>query len=386
MAKPVTVLDALTRTHLTLGRLFDIPVGLNASWFPVFFLVAWSLGTGFLPVAAPAAETGALWAGALVGTVLFFASILAHEFGHALAARHAGIGVTSVTLFVLGGVSRIAEEPRSAWEELRIAAAGPAVSLAAAVFFLAMAPLLSASPVASSVAIYLLLVNAALALFNLLPALPLDGGRVLRAVLWGLLGDSSRATRWAAWSGRACGLLFIAIGGVALALGAFVPAGWMLLLGIFIERSAKGSVETVPFAESALPLLLEESMEEARFRKHEAKLIAWRARLDVLPRPGELSSAEGDGPDVRQYQDERMRMYEILDGVEHGLRALMTDEEIDTELARLSDLYSEWRPVAMEDESVPEAGEEASLAGRPERFAPDPEEVLRREPGSSIEV
>lgn len=389
MRRPHRVLDALTRTHVTVGRFAGIPVGLNLSWFPVFFLVAWSLATGFLPHAAPKAGDAAVWAAALLGTTLFFVSILAHEFGHALTARHAGIGVTSVTLFVLGGVSRIAEEPRTAWEELRIAAAGPIVSFATAFVFAIAGQLAAGQPLLSSLALYLVLVNAALALFNLLPALPLDGGRCLRALLWAVTGSSSTSTRWAAWAGRACGGAFLAAGVVALAVGALVPAGWLVLLGVFIERSAKGSADGieveihVPTGISGLPLLLEETMDEARFRKHEAKVIAWRSRLDVLPRPGELDLG-GDGPDLRRYTDERMRMYEILDGVDRGLRAMMTDEEIDRELRKLSDLYDEWKPASLDDGT--QDGTEGLLAGRPERYAPDPEEVLRREPGSSIEV
>jgi len=390
--KGFQVLDALTRTHVSLGHIAGVPVGLNASWFPVFGLVAWSLATGFIPHAAPAAGPETVWAAALIGTLLFFASILAHEFGHALVAMHAGIGVSSVTLFVLGGVSRIVEEPRTAWEELRIAAAGPLVSIATAGVFLGVTPFLGGYPLAMSIAIYLVLVNAALALFNMLPALPLDGGRVLRAMIWAATGDPLSATRWAAWSGRAIGGAFMAAGITAVVLGAFVPAGWLLLLGLFIERSANGAVESGDFevhvqpAVSVLPVLL---MNEARFRRLETKVIWWRSRLDVLPRPGDLEAQTGDGTLVRRYQEARMRMYEILDGIDVGIRSLMTDEVVELEFRKLDELHDGWRPSVFAGEAdpdSPEAGEEAALAGRPERYAPSPEDVLAREPGSSIEV
>lgn len=392
MNRTIRVLDALTRTHVNLGRIAGVPVGLNASWFPVFFLVAWSLATGFIPHAAPGTSPEMVWIAALVGTTLFFASILAHEFGHALVAMHAGIGVSSVTLFVLGGVSRIVEEPRTAWEELRIAAAGPIVSLAAAGVFLGATPFLHGS-LAVSIAIYLVLVNAALALFNLLPALPLDGGRVLRATIWAITGNPRSATRWAAWSGRAIGASFMAAGVAALLMGALVPAGWLLLLGVFIERSANGSMESdgevevrVQNVAQGLSALV---MNEARFRRVEAKVIYWRARLDVLPRPGDLEAQTGDGSLVRRYQDVRLQMYAILDGIDVGLRSLMTDAMIESEFRKLDELHDEWRPASFAgevDPDLPEAGEEAALAGRPERYAPSPEDVLAREPGSSIEV
>ena len=389
------MLDALTRPHLTVGRVAGIPVALNLSWFPVFGLVAWSLATGFLPQAVPGVQPLQCWVFALVGTACFFASILAHEFGHALVAIRCGIPVSSVTLFVLGGVSRIAEEPRTGREELLIAAAGPAVSVLCAVAFLFAGVAVSGSPVASAVAFYLVLVNAALAIFNLLPALPLDGGRMLRAAMWSFSGDVFVATRWAALGGRACGIFFAMLGVISLAFGAFVPAAWLLLLGIFIERSAKGSVETVeldvhvPSAAQVLHIVPEGMMDEQRFRRVEAKVIAWRARLDVLPRPAELAAEAGDGEDgpvARQYVDDRMRMYELLSEVETGVKARMSDEEIEDRFERLAVLHDAWKPVAVTDGNLPEAGEDAMLAGRPERFAPDPDEVLHREPGSSIEV
>lgn len=389
------MLDVLTRPHVTVGRIAGIPVSLNLSWFPVFALVAWSLATGFLPQAVPGVQPLPCWIAALGGTACFFGSILAHEFGHALVAIRCGIPVSNVTLFVLGGVSRIAEEPRTGREELLIAAAGPAVSVLCAVVFLFAGVLAGGSRVASAVAFYLVLVNAALAIFNLLPALPLDGGRMLRAAMWSITGDVFAATKWAALGGRACGIFFALLGVVSLAFGAIVPAAWLLLLGIFIERSAKGSVETieldvhVPPAAQVLHAFPEGMMDEQRFRRVEAKVIAWRARLDVLPRPAELTAEAGDGEDgpaTRQYVDDRMRMYELLSEVETGVKAQMSDEEIDARFARLAALHDAWRPVAFTDPATPEAGEDAMLAGRPERYAPDPEEALQREPGSSIEV
>lgn len=382
------MLDTLTRTHVSLGRIAGVPVGLNASWFPVFALVAWSLATGFLPHAAPSAAPEWIWVAALVGTVLFFASILAHEFGHALVALHSGIGVSSVTLFVLGGVSRLAEEPRTAGEELRIAGAGPLVSLMTTAGFLVATSLLGRWPLATSVGVYLVVVNGALALFNLLPALPLDGGRVLRAAIWGLTGDPFSATRWAARSGRIVGGAFMAAGVVALAFGAFIPAAWLLLLGLFIERSAYGSVETVELQIHVQPVAqgLPVFTVDSRYRRLETKVINWRARLDVLPRPADLEAQTRDGSLVRRYQDDRIRMYAILDAIAAGIRSGMSDEDIEREFRRLSDLHEAWRPATYAPPEPPEAGEEAELAGRPERYAPSPEDALTREPGSSVEV
>ena len=402
-AEHTLVLDALTRTHVPMGRIHGIPIGLNLSWFPVYAIVAWSLATGFLPQAVPGVSPFWAWTAANVGAAAFFLSILAHELGHALVAQWCGIGVNSITLFILGGVSRISSEPRTAREELVIAAAGPAVSVGLSIGMWFVVLFAEPGPLATAVGLYLVLVNGALALFNMIPALPLDGGRVLRAVLWGITGQSANATKWAAWGGRACGASLIMMGGACLFAGAVVPAMWLVLIGVFIERAAKGSVESVevkvlvPALQGATLSLdsIPEGvllMNERRFRDLEARVISWRARLDALPRPADLAAerTEGgfaEGPDERRYFDDRMRMYEILNELDRSVRAEQPDEELDARFQQLEGLYVEWEPVQLADDpDMPEAGEEATLAGRPERFAPSPEEVLSREPGSSAEI
>lgn len=397
------MLDALTRTHVSMGRISGIPIGLNLSWFPVYAIVAWSLATGFLPQAVPGVTPPWAWLGAMAGATAFFVSILAHELGHAIVAQWCGIGVNSITLFILGGVSRISSEPRNAREEFLIAAAGPAVSVGLSIGAWLLVLIASPGPLVTAVALYLVLVNGALAIFNLIPALPLDGGRVLRALLWWMTGESGSATRWAAWGGRACGAALIMMGGAALFAGAIMPAMWLVLIGVFIERAAKGSVESVEvkvhvpalqvsgFSLDSVPegVLL---MDERRFRDLEEKVIQWRARLDTLPRPADMAAerTEGgfaEGPDERQYMDDRMRMYEILNDIDRAARAEASDEDLDEKWQELQNIYVEWEPVQLADDpDMPDAGEEATLAGRPERFAPSPEEVLEREPGSSAEV
>lgn len=420
------VFDAMTRTHLNAGRILGIPVGFNLSWIVVLALVIWVLGAGYFPEAVPDAAAGAVWGGALVGAFLFFGSILAHEFGHALAARAFGIPVHSVTMFALGGVSRIGEEPRTAWEEFVIAAAGPAVSVLLAVLFTVALAVPGAGPVTGALLAYLALVNGALAIFNLVPAFPLDGGRILRAVLWAIGRDSDRATRWAVAGGRVFGLSLVLVGVAAIGFGAWMFAFWLAVVGIFIERSAYGHVNPDEPVESALEpvrsalgpaeINLGQALDAERLHPSPAFLmkgketegssvaledemepltvraVTWRARLEALPRPGDvLDEIQGDDPDpqiVNRYQEDRMEMYRILDDIEDALRSPHGDyTPIEVAFGNLEALFERWTS----DRSVglpPEEQEfEASIvAGRPESFAPSPEEALGREPGSSIEI
>lgn len=401
------VFDAMTRTHLNAGRILGVPVGFNASWLVVLGLVVWVLGAGYFPEAAPDATAAAMWGGALVGAFLFFGSILAHEFGHALTARAFGIPVHSITMFALGGVSRIAEEPRTAWEEFVIAAAGPAVSVALAVGFTAALAIPGGGAVSGALLAYLALVNGALAVFNLVPAFPLDGGRILRAAIWAIGRDSLRATRWAAAGGRVFGISLVLVGIAAAGFGGWMLAFWLAVVGVFIERSAYGHVgaEELPEPEVGAERLhpgvtslmreeevIEVALEEDEMEPLTVRAVTWRAHLDELPRPGDvLDEIQGDDPDpriVNRFQEDRMEMYRILDGIDHALRSPHGDyTPIEQEFGRLEELFSRWAS----DRSVgvtPEEQEfEASIvAGRPESFAPSPEEALGREPGSSIEV
>lgn len=227
------------------GRVFGIPIEINLSWIVVFGLVGYSLGASYFPQ-IPAAQEDSAWLVYAVGFVtalLFFASIVAHELSHSLVARAEGSRVDSITLFIFGGVAQIDEEPRTPLRELLMAAAGPAMSLA-----LAGAALLGFVLTAAAGSPwwiwapleYLAAINFAVAVFNLLPGFPLDGGRVLRSVLWASTGDLRRATRWASRVGQAMGwaMVVIAVAGVAQGNTGLI---WFGLVGWFIASLAGAS-------------------------------------------------------------------------------------------------------------------------------------------------
>ena len=222
-----------------IGRIAGIPVGVSPLWLVIVALITWSLGAGYFPEAVHGIGTAAAYALGLASALLLFASILAHEFGHALVARRRGIEVEEIDLWLLGGVSRLRGEAHAPGDELRFALAGPAVSaVLGACFGLAAVLLPASTPAALSALIeYQALVNGLIFAFNLMPAFPLDGGRVLRALLWRRSGDLRRATATAAGVGRGFGFLLIFLGGLEFLGGA--PEGlWLAVIGFFIVTAA----------------------------------------------------------------------------------------------------------------------------------------------------
>ena len=184
---------------------------------------------------------------ALIGlatALAFFTCILLHEFGHALVAKALGTPIRGITLFLFGGVAEMENEPGSAGSEFLIAVAGPAVSAVLAVFFWLASGLAEAPELALPLR-YLVRINLSVLIFNLVPAFPLDGGRVLRSALWGAMRNLRRATYWAALSGQAFAWLLIGLGGLLFFAGA-IPAGiWLVLIGLFINMAARSSYEQI---------------------------------------------------------------------------------------------------------------------------------------------
>lgn len=225
-----------------IGRLAGIPIGIQPLWLLIVALITWSLGAVYYPHAVSGIAPLASYALGLLSALLLFASILLHELGHAVVARRHGVEIEEIDLWLLGGVARMTGQPRTAGDELRFALAGPAVTLVIAVLFGAIAVALPASGLAALRAVveYQAFINAAILVFNLLPAFPLDGGRVARALLWGWTGDLGRATAVAAAIGRGLGFGMIALGVFATLSGAVGGFGlWLALIGFFVVVAAK---------------------------------------------------------------------------------------------------------------------------------------------------
>ena len=222
-----------------LGRVAGIEIRVHWSWLLVAALIVWSLSAGVFPETNPGLSDSAYVAMALVAALLFFASILLHELGHAVQAKREGVAIDGITLWAFGGVALMRAEPPSAGAELRIALAGPAVSLVLGGVFLLGSLALPLAPGVDGVAFWLGQMNLYLLVFNMLPAFPLDGGRVLRAVLWARRRDFASATLTAAALGRGFGQLFIGAGlALTIVVGAFGGV-WLAFIGWFLLAAAE---------------------------------------------------------------------------------------------------------------------------------------------------
>ncbi|HEY7195765.1 MAG TPA: site-2 protease family protein [Gaiellaceae bacterium] len=226
------------RDSLTLGRIGGVRIGVNWSWLVVFALIVWTLSQSIFPDQNPGLSNGEYVAMGAVAALFFFLSILLHELGHALEARRDGMEIDGITLWLFGGVARFKGTFPSAGAEFRIAIAGPLISLLLGVGFMLLAWLVGLPEQVDGVAAWLGYINLTLLIFNLLPALPLDGGRVLRSILWQVKGDFGWATRIAAWVGRVFAYLFIG-GGIALVIWQSAFSGlWLVFIGWFLLQAA----------------------------------------------------------------------------------------------------------------------------------------------------
>ncbi|HEX2105375.1 MAG TPA: site-2 protease family protein [Solirubrobacteraceae bacterium] len=247
---------------IQLARLFGIRIGASPSWFLVLFLMIYWL-SGYFGDALDGYSNTTAYATAVAGAVLFFVSLVLHELGHALVARRNGIRVTSIDLWFFGGLARLTREPASPGQEFRIAGAGPAVTFVLAIACWVAGVLAAGSEAfgdmvtlgrdtptpALALLSWLVWINTVVLLFNLVPAFPLDGGRIVKALAWRLTGDPNRGTRFAARLGQGFAYLLMG-GGVYLLLRDDPVSGlWFLLLGWFLAQAARGAVVTSRFSE-----------------------------------------------------------------------------------------------------------------------------------------
>ncbi len=232
--------------HITLGRIRGITIGLHFSWIVIAVLIAVSLASQF-HYTNPGWSAGTVWTAAIITAALFFAAIVAHELSHALVATARGLPVRSITLFALGGVAQIERDAGSAKTEFWMALAGPAMSFAIGFICLGLADTAGWSPgtnpgtPVTGVLVWLGYINLALGGFNLIPGFPLDGGRILRAVIWWANGNADRSTRIAARIGQVVAVLFIAYGLVRFFASGNFGSLWLAIIGWFLFDAAGAS-------------------------------------------------------------------------------------------------------------------------------------------------
>ena len=226
---------------ITLFRPFGFAVRVDTSWIFIALLVTWSLASGVFPDHLPGYSPQAYWMMGIVGALGLFTSVVLHELSHSLVARRFGIEMKGITLFIFGGVAEMGEEPPSPRAEFLVAGVGPLCSLALSVIAFLLQQALAATPLDALRAIlaYLAAINAVLAFFNLIPAFPLDGGRLLRAFLWARGGSLRKATRVTSNLGSGFGVILVIIGVITFLLGGFVQGVWWVLIGLFLRGAAR---------------------------------------------------------------------------------------------------------------------------------------------------
>lgn len=232
--------------RINLFKLLGFQVRIDFSWIIIAVLIAWSLSTGLFPVQFEGLSTQTYWIMGIVGAIGLFLSIIIHEFSHSLVARKYGMPMKGITLFIFGGMAEMTDEPPNPKAEFMMAAVGPISSIIIAGIFYAIYSAGVAGGIpkpVNGVVQYLAFINALLAAFNTVPAFPLDGGRVLRSVLWGIKGNLRWATRVSSFIGSGFGVLLIVLGVLNFFGGNFIGGMWWFLIGMFLYSAAKMSYQ-----------------------------------------------------------------------------------------------------------------------------------------------
>ncbi len=232
----------MNKSTIYLGRIFGIPIRVDYSWFLIFALITWTLAASYFPLEFKGWPVAQYWIAGAATAVLVFGCVLLHELGHSIVAIRYKIPVRSITLFIFGGVAQIEGEPPSASAEFWIALAGPVVSFALALFFGLLQSMVKTLAPLLAIAEYLAYINGTLALFNLIPGFPLDGGRVFRAIVWGITHNFRRATLIAAYLGRFIAFLFILLGVWQMFSGDLSDGLWIAFIGWFLDSAAASQV------------------------------------------------------------------------------------------------------------------------------------------------
>jgi Zn-dependent protease len=267
---------------LHLLRVRGIQIIIDYSWFIIFFLVIYTMAESYFPQVPGQFTKPQYWLMGLIAAVLLFASVLVHELAHSFVALRQGIQVTSIRLFIFGGVAQVSSEPSSGRHEFLIALAGPAASMALAFVFGLLYIFLHLSGIAtpaSAVAFYLAMANLLLAIFNMIPGFPLDGGRILRAILWDRWNDMARATKVVSQIGNAFALFLIVLGILQFFLTQSIISGlWFIFIGLFMKQSAVGSYQAVVLKQTLTGVQIRQIMTES------VVTVDWLASLEDLVR------------------------------------------------------------------------------------------------------
>jgi len=251
----------MMRNTINLGKIFSIQIRIDYSWFIIFLLITWSLGGHYFPHYYPGWQFLTYWIVAFSTCLIFFACVLAHELAHSLVSKAHGTPVRDITLFIFGGAAQIASEPEKPRNEFLMAFAGPLISIVIAILFRFVVIVMrdTLHPVAA-LAYWLSRINLILAIFNLVPGFPLDGGRILRAIIWKITGNFRKATRVASGAGQFVAFLLIFFGMFMFFTGRFFNGLWFVFIGWFLNNAAEKSYRWVALKDTMRGVTVEEVM------------------------------------------------------------------------------------------------------------------------------
>ncbi|MEI6792397.1 MAG: site-2 protease family protein [Actinomycetes bacterium] len=343
---------------IKLFSVFGIRIGANPSWFIFLFLMIYWLSGYFSDILIGSSNTLSFGI-AIAATLLFFISLLLHELGHALAARREGISTSGIDLWLFGGVAKLSRDSDSPGEEFKVAAAGPAVTAIIVVVCLVISVIASqtadvvdtatlsivATTPFTALIGWLAIVNVALLLFNLVPAFPLDGGRIARAIAWKVTGERGKGTRFAGYLGQGFGMIMIAAGIVAVMRGDLVSGLWFAVLGWFLASAARGAVASSRFTDEiegitvadvmdAEPIAIPSAMtaieaDEQFFARFQ---WPWFAVVDQLGRFEGILTAEAVDAEIRASRP-ATAVGELLDAAMGEASAVVRETPIETLLS-----------------------------------------------------
>ncbi|MBM3271402.1 MAG: site-2 protease family protein [Candidatus Sericytochromatia bacterium] len=292
-----------------IGSVAGIPIDIAPSWILVAVLIFWSLGAYVFPMVAPGLSFYAVWPASAIATILFFVSLLGHELSHSLVSLRFGMRVLRIVLFVFGGISETVQEMPSAIAEFWVAIAGPLASLLFAAVFMVLSAAASqlGMPATAIVFSWLGIANAILAVFNLLPGFPLDGGRVLRSILWGATGNYLRATHWGSVAGKGVALL-LGVWGLARGFGQGDWFGtiWVGLLGFLLYNAADAAYKQAVMLDALRNVPVRNVM-----------------RLDIHPLREDATLPEAVDEVMARYPDQA---FPVADPEQHFRGILSTDQ------------------------------------------------------------
>jgi Zn-dependent protease len=336
---------------LYLGKILGIPIQLHASWFLIAILVTWTLASGYFPQENPGWAPATYWIVGGVASILLFASVLLHELGHSVLALREKVPVKGITLFIFGGVAQIGREPPTAGAEFRIAIAGPLTSLGLAAFFGGLAVVFADFAVLAAPLAYLGSINLLLAAFNMIPGFPLDGGRVLRAALWGWRDNYRSATRWATRAGQVVAVLFIAFGAFQVLLGGWVNGLWFAFIGWYLNNAARASYQQAALQDALA------GVKARNVTMERCAPISSDLRLDLLVQDHILKEGQSCFFVMDSDQPQGVVTLSDVKQVSHNQRAAITTSQIMTPVSSLSsvdaddDLWNLVQKMSEEDTS-----------------------------------